>query len=387
MSDVPLGLYLSGGIDSSALVAMATQARQGVVKTYSLGFNEPTDELADSRLVAEAFGTEHHETVINFDALSVFPEVTWHVEEPKENAIQLFLLSQYASQNVKVALSGLGGDELFGGYRIFDYLRPTVPWQRWIGPGLQSNLLLPTRNLLAALTGSLGSMRWDLARRGLDFALSVGAPARSYLLIRNLWEHDKRLFQSIYTPAAQMQIEAGVEEFFSPLFDHKPRDIREDVLRAEFASKMVDDFLLNEDRTSMANSLEVRVPFLDKDLVEFAFSIPAEIKFRHGLKTVLKQAMEGILPEQTLRKPKWGFTFDAYEQFQKDLRERARIELSSKYLEQQGIFNPTFVAGVLDHPPHPSMRWHYFLLWLMLGVKVWERLFIDGVAPQDCYER
>ncbi len=387
VSDVPLGLYLSGGIDSSTLVAMASRAAAGV-ETYTLGFDEPTDELVDARAVAEAFGTRHHEAVIDFDALSVFPQVTWAVEEPKENAIQLYLLSRYASRHVKVALSGLGGDELFGGYRIFDYLRPTVAWQRILGRRFHQHLLRPVGSLLAAIAGSLGSMRWDLARRGLDYAFSIGLPVRSYLLLRNMWEHDRRLFRAIYAPAAQASIERGVEEFFAPLFERPHADVREDVLRTEFAYKMVDDFLLNEDRTSMANSLEVRVPFLDLELVEFAFSIPAAVKFGNGeLKTVLKRAMRGILPPPTLAKPKWGFTFDAYLQFRKDLRELGRRELGEEFLAEQGIFNPRFVRAVLDHPPHPAMRWHYFLLWLILGVKVWQRLFIEGRAPEDCYER
>ncbi len=386
VSDVPLGLYLSGGMDSSSIVAMATDDKSNRVQTYSLGFNEPTDELADSRQVAKAFGTEHHETSIDFDALSVFPKVTWHVEEPKENAIQLYLLSKYASQHVKVALSGLGGDELFGGYRIFDYIRPLVLPERLAGRGINRALLWPLRNLTSALVGNLGSMRWDLAKRAMDGALSLGVPERWYPILRNMWEHDRRLFKAIYTPEVQRAIEPTVEAFFEPFFRDHSRDIREDILRTEFAFKMVDDFLLNEDKTSMANSLEVRVPFLDKDLVEFAFSIPAEVKFQKGeLKSVLKRSMAGVLPEKTLSKPKWGFTFDSYHQFQKDLHKLASSELTREFLSEQGIFNYAFVKGILDHPPHRWMRWHYFLLWLILGIKVWEDLFIRGLRPEECY--
>jgi asparagine synthase (glutamine-hydrolysing) len=192
VSDVPLGLYLSGGIDSSSLVAMSSMVGREKIKTYSLGFNEPTDELLDASVVAEAFGTEHNETTINFDALSVFPKVTWHVEEPKENAIQLYLLSQYASRHVKVALSGLGGDELFGGYRIFDYIRPTLPWQRLLGRATNGAILWPARNLFSLLVGHLGSMRFDLAKRGLDFALSMGVPERTYLLHSRDQKKDSR---------------------------------------------------------------------------------------------------------------------------------------------------------------------------------------------------
>lgn len=386
VSDVPLGLYLSGGIDSSSIVAMASGSGNGTVQTYSLGFNEPTDELADSRLIAETFGTEHNETTIDFDALSVFPLVTWHVEEPKENATQLYLLSRYASKHVKVALSGLGGDELFGGYRIFDYIRPLVLPERLIGRGVNRALLWPMRNLISAVMGNLGSMKWDLAKRGMDGAMSLGVPERWYPILRNMWEHDRRLFKAIYTPEAQKAIEPAVETFFAPFFQDHSRDVREEVLRTEFAFKMVDDFLLNEDKTSMANSLEVRVPFLDRDLVEFAFSIPAEVKFMDGeLKSVLRRSMAGTLPQRTMVKPKWGFTFDSYYQFQKDLGDLARRELTREFVQEQGIFNYSFIDGILSHPPHRWMRWHYFLLWLILGIKVWEDLFIRGMRPEDCY--
>jgi asparagine synthase (glutamine-hydrolysing) len=230
-------------------------------------------------------------------------------------------------------------------------------------------------------------MRFDLAKRGLDFALSMGVPERTYLLLRNMWDHDRRLFTAIYTPLTRNKIQDGVEAFFSPLFEKSHKDFREDVLRAEFAYKMVDDFLLNEDKTSMANSLEVRVPFLDKNLVEFAFSIPAHVKFSGvGLKAVLKKAMRGILPEYTLKKPKWGFTFDSFYQFQKDLKNLAQSELTKEFINEQGIFNYRFIREILDHPPHRWMRWHYFLLWLILGVKVWENLFIRGKSPENCYD-
>jgi len=387
VSDVPLGLYLSGGIDSSSLVAMASSVSENTVNTCSLGFNEPTDELADARFVARHFGTAHHETSIDFDALSVFPQVTWHVEEPKENAIQLYLLARYASGHVKVALSGLGGDELFGGYRIFDYARPMALAQRIVGRRFNAVLLRPLENLLTAVTGSMGSMKWDTVKRGISGLCSLGVPERWYPILRNMWEHDRRLFNAIYTEEARKSIGPRVEQFFESFFRAPSGDIREEILRTEFAFKMVDDFLLNEDKASMANSLEVRVPFLDRDLVQFAFSIPASVKFAGGdLKVVLKKAMEGILPPETLSKPKWGFSFDSYHQFQKDLKNLAARELTEPFISQQGIFNYSFIRSVLDYPPHRWMRWHYFLIWLILGIKVWERLFVEGQRPEDCYE-
>jgi len=287
---------------------------------------------------------------------------------------------------VKVALSGLGGDELFGGYRIFDFLRPMVPFERIVGRTVNAAAVWPVRHVLQAFFRLAGGMRFDLFRRGLDFVFSAGVPERSYCILRNMWEHDRRTFRAVYAESVRNRFERQIELFFAPLFQEGRGDVREDVLRAEFAYKMVDDFLMNEDRTSMANSLEVRVPFLDKDLVEFAFSIPARVKFAGGrLKPVLKEAMRGILPAETLNKPKWGFTFDAYEQFQKDLRRIARRELTRERILEQGIFNYGYIEKILNHPPHPRLRWHYFLLWLILGMKIWDDLFLRRQGVDECY--
>jgi asparagine synthase (glutamine-hydrolysing) len=387
VSDVPLGLSLSGGMDSSALVALSSAASPVPVSTFTLGFNEPTDELGDARLVAQAFGTNHHEATVPVQALALFPRTVYHLEEPKENALQLDLLSGFAKSHVKVLLSGLGGDELFGGYRLFDFLRPTLPGHQLFNRTSNQLLLEPLRRLFATLVGPLGSMRWDLFKRAVDLAFSLGVPERSYLLIRNLWEHDQRLFRAVYTEQTRARLSASIEAFFSERFEGRWGDVREDVLRVEFAYKMVDDFLSNEDRTSMANGLEVRVPFLDRALVEYAFSIPASVKFHRGeLKCVLRRAMADVLPAHTLHKPKWGFTFDAYGQFRKDLRETARRELTEPFLREQGLFRPEFVRAVIEAEPHPRMRWHYFLLWLILGMKVWQRLFLEGVSVEACYE-
>jgi len=259
--------------------------------------------------------------------------------------------------------------------------------ERIAGRALNRALLWPVRNLLASLTGKMGSMKWDVAKRAIDGALSLGVPERWYPILRNMWEQDRRLFEKIYTASARASIESSVESFYAPLFETTHPDIREEILRTEFGYKMVDDFLLNEDKTSMANSLEVRVPFLDRDLVEFAFSIPAHVKFSGGeLKTVLKRAMEGVLPEKTLVKPKWGFTFDAYYQYRKDLKTLVEKQLTKEFIGDQGIFQYHFIRQVLNHPPHRWMRWHYFLLWLILGVKVWQDLFLNGKKPEECYE-
>jgi len=150
---------------------------------------------------------------------------------------------------------------------------------------------------------------------------------------------------------------------------------------------MQEDFLMNEDRTSMANGLEVRVPFLDRDLVQFSMSIPAEMKIEgNQLKHLFRKAMTGILPEHTLMKRKWGFSFNPYYQFQKDLKGVAERVLTKERVESRGLFNYTYLRRIIDHAPHPRLRWHYFFLWLALGMEIWFRMFIEGDVSDPVFD-
>jgi asparagine synthase (glutamine-hydrolysing) len=142
---------------------------------------------------------------------------------------------------------------------------------------------------------------------------------------------------------------------------------------------MVEDFLNNEDRVSMGNSLEVRVPFLDRDLVAFAAAIPGELKYRRGEgKYIFRRAMAGILPPPTLAKPKWGFTFSSYHQFTKDLRSTAQRLLTRERIERQGLFRYDYLQRIMAHRPSPRMYWHYFFLWNVVGFAIWEQMFLHG---------
>jgi asparagine synthase (glutamine-hydrolysing) len=139
---------------------------------------------------------------------------------------------------------------------------------------------------------------------------------------------------------------------------------------------MVNDYLLVDDRMSMAHSIEERVPFLDRDLVDFGFSLPIHLKMRGGkTKGLFRKAMEGKLPEKIIRKKKWGFTVNPYLQFKKDLKERVEKELTEEYLVREGIFNKKYIRAILNAPAHPNMRWHYNYLWILLGFKIWKEVF------------
>jgi asparagine synthase (glutamine-hydrolysing) len=375
LSDVPVGVSLSGGIDSSSIVAMLRRTTDAPLKTFSLGFDEPTDELEDARFVADTFGTDHHELVLREPALAHLREAILFTEEPKVNSLQLFLLHRYISEHVSVVLSGLGGDELFAGYDFYRYLRQSRPLRSGV-LGTAVNAASPGLDWSARRAAALGRPRLDLFTRKLEWVASAPDFSRHYLLLRNAWDFNPSLMQRVYTPEFLSRLDASTREFFDPLFGGNAT-IEGQALRAEFATKMISDLLHNEDTMSMAHSVESRVPLLDLELVRFAARIPDRFRFGQGPKGLLKDALRGVVPDRVLEKRKWGFTFDPVEQYGKDLGPMARELLTPDRLRRSGVFNPSFVQAVLKAQPHQRLRWHYFLLWQMIGVELWQETFVE----------
>jgi asparagine synthase (glutamine-hydrolysing) len=376
ISDVPVGVSLSGGIDSSSIVAMLRRTTSGPIKTFSLGFDEPTDETADARFVAQTFGTEHQEVVLHEPALAHLADAIWHTEEPKVNSLQLYLLHRFIGEHVSVVLSGLGGDELFAGYDFYSYLLANRRL-RTGASGAAVRALAPALDWAARRSAGLGRPGLDLATRKLEWLAASGDGARNYLLLRNAWDFNPALLKRVYSADFIDRLTVSARHEYSAHFEDE-RPLESQALRAEFATKMVSDLLHNEDTMSMAHSVESRVPLLDLELVRFAARIPDAIRFADGPKGLLKDSLTGVLPDRVLHKPKWGFTFDPVEQYQKDLGPMVREMLSPDRLRRSGIFNPEFVRAVLKAAPHQRLRWHYFLLWQMIGVETWLETFGQG---------
>ena len=379
VADVPLGLYLSGGLDSSALLAAASAKRQASgISTFTLGLGEPTDETADAAIVARHFGSDHRQTTISARPLELLPRIIYHAEMPKVNAPQGYYLSRFAREHVTVALSGLGGDELFFGYELYRYLWPGRLLVDSPLAGILGRLSPPVDALAQAFDRAAG-LRAENSRRALELAASGGDALRYYATLRNGWDLGRATAEKLYAEDWRRGLEHTTRESLAPLFDRPDLALAEQVQWAELRGKMVDDFLLNEDRMSMACSLEVRVPLLDLEMVDFALSLPFRVKHEgRRLKPVMKKALRPLLPASILGKRKWGFTFDPYEQFRKDLRPLAEQELSEAFLREQGIFDPLFVRKILDHPPTRKLHWHYFMLWQILGFKIWQEIFLEG---------
>lgn len=388
VADVPVGVYLSGGMDSSSILAMAhCHCPSRPLETCTLGFNEPTDELTDAKRVTDYFHAKHHPLALDPKPLQSLPEVLWYVEEPKVNILQGFLLARHAKHFIKVALGGLGGDELFAGYVAYQYMKPSQPVHRWVYPAFSRSILKPLSNHLFRRQGHSGNLATDEYRRGGHLLLSLGDKCQYYTIIRNVWDHNPYTWSHLYGPRMLEQRFASTRTVFEPYFEDRDQSFVEQALMAEFQTKLVDDFLLNEDRVSMAHGLEVRVPFLDRDLVSFATQLPIHMKMR-GMKTkyIFKKAMCGTVPEFVLRKKKWGFAFDPYFEFQKDLKETAQKILTPKRVKELGLFNYGFVTNILNHRPHPRLRWHYFTLWMMVGFHIWHDMFIQNSFSKPSFE-
>lgn len=381
ISDVPIGVYLSGGMDSSTLVQKMHELEVPEINTFTLGFNEPTDEFEDAGRIASYFNTNHRTHSLALNAMNDFPAVIWHAEEPKINLLQGYNLSAFVQNHVKVVLGGVGGDELFAGYDIHKFIYPFNDVFNSL-PKFIKQLLRWKSNFIFKIQNFTNTLRFDEYRRGMQMLLAIGEIERFYLILRNVWDFDNDLYKQIYHKefynkilGEQFKVKKEFENFFK--ISEKTTAL-DKVLFTEFHTKMVNDYLLTEDRMSMSHSVEQRVPFLDIDLVNFGFSIPIDLKIKNRqTKYLFRKAMLQKLPQDIITKKKWGFTINPYLQFKKDLKNISEQILTKEFIEAQGIFNHNYLKKIINHPPNKNLRWHYNFLWIVLGIAIWQKMFIE----------
>ncbi len=360
VSDVPVGVLLSGGVDSSALTALAAQESSGRLSTFSIGFEEKSfDELDRARLVARRYGTDHHEEVLRPDAVDLLPRLAHAFDEPMADSSSLatWLVCELASRHVKVVLSGEGADELFGGY--FTYVADQLA--TYVGRP-------------AALAAPLAQRLPSSSKRvSLDYKLKRFTAAAA---LPPLERH--HAFKEIFGAEMRHALLDGRGSVGDPV----------DFLRARYAETpgveaiarlqdvdvgiyLPDDLLVKTDRTSMAHSLEARVPFLDPVVAGFAFSTPAIHKVR-GLqkKRVLRAAAAPLIPAQILQAPKQGFSIPAAAWLRGPLVPFAREVLSPETVRRQGFFDPAGVTDVLERHVRGEVD-HSRQLWGLMSFALW----------------
>jgi asparagine synthase (glutamine-hydrolysing) len=337
VSDVPVGVLLSGGIDSAALTALAAAESGYRVSTFSIGFEEQSfDELEQARLVAKRYGTDHHELVLRPDAVDLLPRLVDAFDEPfgDSSALPTYLVSQLASDTVKVVLSGEGGDELFGGYYTYvaDRLAPRI--------GKAAPLLRP---LVDRLPSSSGKVSFDYKAKRFVRAAHLPPVERHHA------------WKEIFSADAQDELLSD-SRTSDPLDVYRARygetEGAEELARLQdldLGIYLVDDLLVKTDRASMAHSLEARVPFLDPVVAELALALETKQKVRgFSKKRLLRRAAAPLVPREIIRGRKQGFSIPVAAWLRGDLAGFARDALSSETIERQGYLDPGAVTRVLD---------------------------------------
>ena len=366
-SEVPLGAFLSGGVDSSAVVGLMTQAMDRPVKTFSIGFSEASfDELHYARIAARHFHTEHHEFVVSPDVCRLVDEIVRHHDEPfaDVSSIPTYVVSKMAREHVTVVLSGDGGDEVFGGYEryVTDQRR-----QRFdVIPAFFRRALLPvSRSLPQGAYGKrfLRNIALEPAARYVDSISYFHSDAQ-----RALFTDTARETLAGYDAAANFE-----RWYAAPA----SRERLDHLLYLDSKTYLPGDILVKVDRMSMANSLEARSPLLDHKLIEFAQSIPASLKLR-GLETkyIFKRAVAGLVPEEILHRPKQGFDVPIRRWFNHELRELLDDTLRDRRTRERGDFNQRTVLAILDEHRR-GVRDHARPLWALLMLELWRRTFLD----------
>lgn len=368
ISDVPLGAFLSGGLDSSAVVATMARQTSGPLKTFSIGFSEQGfNEAEHARAVAQAFGTDHHELVLEPDVIGLLDDLAWQLDEPfgDSSAIPTYMVSRLAAQHVKVVLSGDGGDELFAGYSKYQVEQKERHY-RYI-PGAIRQML--------GLVG--GHMREGM--KGRNFLRHIALDGNSRYLDANSMFGRNEL-QSLFSSEVGKLVLA--QDPWQERIDFLDRQAGHWLSRIQYADikhYLPLDILTKVDRMSMANSLEARVPLLDHKLVEFAATIPPEFQLRNGsAKYIFKQAMRGILPDHIIDRPKQGFAVPLGSWFRGELDGYVRDILLSDSSRARGIFNTVYIENLLAM--HARGRPLDLQLWTLLSFELWCRQFLDNSA-------
>src|SRR5437870_1915453 len=359
VSDVPVGVLLSGGVDSSLLAALAAEESSGPVRTFSIGFEERSfDELGDARLVAERYGTQHRELVLRPHAALLLPALAEAFDEPfaDSSALPTYLVSQLAAQDVKVALSGEGGDELFGGYYTYvaDRLAERV-----------GGLARIARPLVERLPSSSARASFDYKAKRFVRAAHLPPLERPHA------------WKEIFSPEARAEL-TGRRDWFDPVDLYRARfgetvgaELLARLQDVDLGIYLVDDLLVKTDRASMAHSLEARVPYLDPLVAGFALSLPDRLKVR-GLrkKLLLRRAAAPLLPRRIVYGRKRGFSIPAAAWLRGELEPFARETLSRTVLRRQGFFRPETVLRLLaDHVAGREDRSRQ--LWGLLSFTLW----------------
>jgi asparagine synthase (glutamine-hydrolysing) len=377
ISDVPLGVFLSGGLDSSTVVALMSMVQDMPVKTFSIGFKEEDfSELRYARTVAERFGTKHHEMIVEPDAIEILPRLAWQFDEPfaDSSAIPTYYVSKIARENVTVILSGDGGDETFAGYNRYASAFWFYNYARFI-----------PRSFRRLIFGGISSLM-PCGMRGKGFLRHLALNPFEYykgMISQDDMQYLDKLFsgdikKEIIKLNQSNEFLYDNGDFLNQFFNrYQDADFLTRIQYLETKTYLPEDILTKVDRASMLCSLETRAPLLDHELLEFVARIPSTYKIRGGEKKyILKKAMSTLLPEEILRRDKMGFCTPLRHWFKKDLTGYAREILLDRRFKERGFFNIKHIESLINNHRlrHRDLSQH---IWQLLFFEHWCRNWLD----------
>lgn len=375
MSDVPIGALLSGGIDSSAIVGLMSKNSEDAVKTFSVGFEEGEEfnELEYARIVSDFFGTEHHEILVDFDKYVEFlPKSIWYMDEPvfEQATIPLYYVSELARKHVKVVLTGEGADELFAGYERYwgDYVATRYQKIPAIVRKVSDGIILKASDHLHVS---------GLVKKGFEAMVIEDEFDRCMRWHTVFTEENKR---ELYAKKFESKIgnpEEPHETIRRYFTDTTANNILEKILYVDMKVWLPDDLLMKKDKMGMATSIEARVPFLDHNLIEFAATVPSNLKCK-GLTTkyIFKKAVSDLLPKVIIKKKKMGFPVPIEPWLRGELGDMASDILLSAEARKRGYFDIGYIQKMLKQHRAGGKDLSK-LIWPLITFELWHRIYID----------
>lgn len=376
MADVPLGMFLSGGIDSSAIAAMMSEMVSEPIKTFSVAFKErEANELEYARLVSNKFKTDHHEIILTPEEFfETLPKLVWHEDEPIAHlaSVPLYFVSKLAQQHVKVVLTGEGSDEMLAGYERY---RKTV-YNLAFGQKYESLTPKALRGFVKGRVESLpvGSKARKLTRTFLCLPSDI-----EHIYFDNFAVFPQAMQQKLFTEKTNEKIgELNPYNGLNKLLaDTDAKEILDQLLYAD-TKTYLHELLMKQDQMSMAASIESRVPFLDHKLVEFTAKLPTRLKLKGWTtKHILRESMKGILPEAILTRKKMGFPVPVGSWFRNEFRHIIDEYVLSERTQSRGLFNADFIREIVARHNSGAEN-HDERLWALVNFEIWQRQFIDG---------
>lgn len=374
MADVPLGMFLSGGIDSSAIAGMMSKMVDSPIKTFSVAFNErEANELEYARLVSKSFGTDHHEITITPEQFfAELPKLVWHEDEPIGflASVPLYFVSKLAAEHVKVVLTGEGADEMLAGYGRYAKTLKLLEYGEKYESMTPNFLRNAVRDGVATLPGGIGG---KLSRTFLTRDSDI-----ENLFFDNFGVFPRGMQKELFNRETCERFESRnpYERQNAWLEKTDADDTLDKILYAD-TKTYLHELLMKQDQMSMAASIESRVPFLDHKLAEFSAKMPREMKLRGGTtKWILREAMKGILPAAILDRPKMGFPVPVGQWFRGEFKHIVDEYVLSERTTKRGIFDANFVRSLVAR--HNAGENHDERIWALVNFEIWQRKFFDG---------